>query len=100
MANKDHYLTKLEETLQEWDNRIRKLREQARGAEEEALTRLQGEIDGIQEHRHSMAQTIELMRDHGTEAWNDLAEGFRGISDKASDAYTRAEENLTSRPPS
>jgi|GEM_PF-2217038 len=95
MVDKNHYLTQLEETLQDWEERIAALRQQAEGAGKETVTRLQAEIDGIQDHHHSMAQAIELMRDHSTEAWEDLAEGFQGIARKASDAYAQAEKNLS-----
>ena len=79
---RDAYLEKFKDKLEQWNSEIEQLQLKAAGSKEEAFVSFSKRIEALKEKRELLKIRMEELRTRGDRAWEDLREG-RGTSWKA-----------------
>jgi predicted nucleic acid-binding Zn-ribbon protein len=90
MNDKDAYVQKLHQKLDEWNAEIDKLKAKADRAEAESRVKYLKKIEDLEEKHITAEKKLAELREAGEGAWQDLKSGLQNAWDAMEEALTSA----------
>lgn len=84
------YVEKMKTKLDEWNADIAKLEATARQKEADTQKRYQERIAALKVRRHAVEEDLDKLRRAGSDAWEDLKDGFEMAADSLGEALRSA----------
>lgn len=88
--NRDEYVQKMKQQLDDWNARISQWQTEMHEAQANVKTRYQAQLDKFEKQRDEMMQRMKEMQGASHSAWDEMSKGFEEAWKTMSSSFEKA----------